>query len=462
MKTLLTRMAIGALSASMLLMMASCGDSSGSTPASHSAGSSKVDNSNAEVFTIARTSYHEDLDPWNMDGEYGEAIRQLFAEIEGEYNIKIKVDYYSPTEFQGIAQAAITNGDTAFADIMIMNLFSFGPMYAQGLLMETGELTGLDITSDVWSKPIVDLATFKNGNYGLGSAGFSRTEGTAMYYNKTLLNSLGLEDPVQLVRDGKWTWDKLRELSLQAAKDLNNDGQFTEADRFGCTRISYDGVVPMFLTSGIKAIIKDENGRLVYNMMADEASAALQKFKNTFTVNDGMFYGADLDAMTQQHQFLSGQCLFMLGSWTDDEEPAEGIEIEALPLPKYTEESSYLAPCYHNNYIITVPKTAERKELIGKVLQLIGEKTKDFNTYSIRDASVNYVDRDAYTEMFEDYVAPGFSADLFTIMINAGEPIALGTMRAIGMPIITEQPASDFIQSNAAAIQSLLDDMFNS
>jgi len=184
-----------------------------------------VDNSNAEVFTIARTSYHEDLDPWNMDGEYGEAIRQLFAEIEGEYNIKIKVDYYSPTEFQGIAQAAITNGDTAFADIMIMNLFSFGPMYAQGLLMETGELTGLDITSDVWSKPIVDLATFKNGNYGLGSAGFSRTEGTAMYYNKTLLNSLGLEDPVQLVRDGKWTWDKLRELSLQAAKDLNNDGE---------------------------------------------------------------------------------------------------------------------------------------------------------------------------------------------------------------------------------------------
>lgn len=54
MKTLLTRMAIGALSASMLLMMASCGDSSGSTPASHSAGSSKVDNSNAEIFTIAR------------------------------------------------------------------------------------------------------------------------------------------------------------------------------------------------------------------------------------------------------------------------------------------------------------------------------------------------------------------------------------------------------------------------
>jgi len=116
---------------------------------------------------------------------------------------------------------------------------------------------------------------------------------------------------------------------------------------------------------------------------------------------------------------------------------AGGIEIEALPLPKYTAESSYLAPCYHNNYIITVPKTAERKELIGKVLQLIGEKTKDFNTYSIRDVSVNYVDRDTYTEMFEDYVAPGFSADLFTIMINAGEPIALGTMRAIGMPIIT-------------------------
>lgn len=147
-----------------------------------------------------------------------------------------------------------------------------------------------------------------------------------MYYNKTLLNSLGLEDPVQLVRDGKWTWDKLRELSLQAAKDLNNDGQFTEADRFGCTSISYDGLVPMFLTSGIKAIIKDEDGRLVYNMMADEASAALQKFKNTFTVNDGMFYGAVWMPDPAAPVSFRSVPVYAQGSWTDDEEPAEGTK----------------------------------------------------------------------------------------------------------------------------------------
>ena len=111
---------------------------------------------------------------------------------------------------------------------------------------------------------------------------------------------------------------------------------------------------------------------------------------------------------------------------------------------------------------MTVPKTAERKELIGKVLQLIGEKTKDFGALSIQDASLAYVDRQAYVDMATKYVAPGFTLDLFNIMLNVSEPVSIGTMRAIAMPIFTDQSSSDFIQGNASAIQSLLDDMFNS
>jgi len=444
----------------VLLTFSSCKDGSGSDTSGNS--SKSKDKSTAEVFTIAKTAYHEELDEWNSDGEYGEAMRQLFSEIEGEYNIKIKVDYYAPTEFQGIAQAAITNGDSSFADIVIMNLFAFGPMYAQGLLMNTSELSGLDIKSDVWSKATVDLATFKDGNYGLGNDGFSGASGLAAYYNKTMLKSLGLEDPEKLVKDGKWTWDKMRELSMKAVKDLNNDGKFTDADRFGCTSASYDGLVPTFLTSGVETIVKDNTGRLVYNMMNNDlASKALQKFKSTYTISDGMFFDAGLDGLKQQHQFLSGKCLFMLGGWTTDEEPDENINIGVLPLPKYSANDPYRAPGFHNNSIVVVPKTAERKELIGKVLQLIGEKTKTFSDLRINDYSVKFVDREPVVEMLKNYIYPNFSIDLFNIMLNANESISIGTMRAIGTPIMTDEPSSQFIQGQASTIQSVLDDMFN-
>ena len=416
---------------------------------------------NVEVIRIAKAAYHTELDAWNEDDEYGEALRNMIAEIEGEENIRIQIDYYAPTEFGKLAQTAITNGDTSFADIMIMQLFTFGPIYAQGLLLDASELPGLDVSSDVWSKEFIDLATFGGKTYGVASPGLlgSGSTGAGMVYNKTLADSLGLEDPVQLARDGKWTWDKLRELSLKAAKDLNNDGKFGDDDRFGCTSTSWDALVPVFFTSGVPTMVKTDDGRLVYNLLSDEANVVAQKLHSTFTTADGMFYGAGFDAMQQNEHFAAGKAVFLLGGLMKENSEMT-VEIMALPVPKYTQDSEYVTATWHNASIMTVPMIAERKELIGRVIQMLGEKSKDFQKYAINDASVGYVDRDTYVEMSS--LSTKFVVDPCTIMINANEAISVGTMRAIGTYIIDNRvPFSQLTQGNATAIQSLLDEMFN-
>ena len=47
---------------------------------------------------------------------------------------------------------------------------------------------------------------------------------TCVFYNKTLHESLNLEELYPLVREGKWTLDKFQEMSSTASIDLNGDG----------------------------------------------------------------------------------------------------------------------------------------------------------------------------------------------------------------------------------------------
>ena len=441
----------------MLGCMSGCGKNS------TSGGSADKDgpNEDAEIFTIAKTAYYEEDDPWNGDGEYGEAIREAFAEIESEYNIKIEIDYYSPSDFRNIAQTAITNGDTEFADIMVYNLFAFGPLYSQGLLYDMSGIDGLDTNSDFWEDSIMDVSSFNNGVYGIGSSGLNcYSGGNQIQYNRDMIKSLGLEDPAELVRRGEWTWDKLREYSLKAVKDVNNDGKFTEDDRFGCTSQSYDGFCPVWLTAGVPTIKKDNAGSLVYNMLSNEAVNALQKFNSVFTVADGMFYAGGMDGLKQQDQFLSGKALFLIGGWTKEGEDTGEFEIATIPYPKYTAGGEYVNPVYHNTTIVSVPAITEKADLIGKVLQILGEKTKDFGKLYAEDTSIKYTDREQYVEMYEKYGGK-ISVDPFNIMLNVNETISIGTMRAIGMPIFTGNSYSGYTEGNAQKIQTLLDEMFN-
>lgn len=446
----------------ILCCFSGCGKNDvSSNPSSKDKEDMNKENSYTDVITIAKTESYEEDDPWNRDGEYGDAMQEVLNEIENELKIKINIDYYSPTEFTKLAQSAITNGDTEFADIMEHNLFSFGPLYAQGLLYDLSTIDGLDISADFWEDAITNLSTFKDGTYGIGSSGINGYGTFAgVKYNRDMVKSLGLEDPMELARRGEWTWAKFREYCLKAAKDLNNDGRFSDEDRFGCTSVSYDAIVPVWLNAGVPTIKKDESGNLVYNMLSNEAVALLQKFHSTFTVDDGMFYAANMDGIKQQEHFLSGNAMFLFGSWTKESEDSGAFEIAVAPSPTHTADAERLHSIYHNGKIMTVPAITEKAELIGKFLQLLGEKTKDFTKYSIADSAVTYTDRDQYLECVEEYSA-SFNVDYLTIMLNSNEAISIGTMRAIAMPIFSGDPYSSYTEGNARKIQSLLDEMFN-
>ena len=61
----------------------------------------------------------------------------------------------------------------------------------------------------------------------------------AVLFNKELLGKYKLEDPYALVDSGKWTFDKLFEMTSGIYNDLNSDQIKNDGDFFGVGMTKY-------------------------------------------------------------------------------------------------------------------------------------------------------------------------------------------------------------------------------
>jgi hypothetical protein len=67
-----------------------------------------------------------------------------------------------------------------------------------------------------------------------GAISLGNTMGTeVLYFNKQLINDYNLENPYELVRSDKWTYDKLAEMAKTATRDLDGDGAIDPTDQIG-------------------------------------------------------------------------------------------------------------------------------------------------------------------------------------------------------------------------------------
>lgn len=72
-----------------------------------------------------------------------------------------------------------------------------------------------DFTDQAWDHNAMYHYQFNGTWYAAALDNTPYFQPLIMYYNKTLISKYGLEDPYQLWKDGKWTWDKCMELTSQ-------------------------------------------------------------------------------------------------------------------------------------------------------------------------------------------------------------------------------------------------------
>ena len=150
------------------------------------------------------------LDRICVESETGEVINDATfrrtLKVEERFNIKIediKIPYH---RIGGDLKKSVNAGDKPYDAVYMWGLY-FLDLAAEGFLYDLNKLPNVNFSKPYWDQNAKNQLSIGNRLYMMtGDANMFYNDATwVTMFNKDLIRDHNLEDPYQLVRDGKWT-----------------------------------------------------------------------------------------------------------------------------------------------------------------------------------------------------------------------------------------------------------------
>lgn len=171
-----------------------------------------------------------------------DAIYRRNRNIEELYNLKLKYNVVEQAkngsqafgQWSSILMSSILSGDDA---IQLAGTYLYGmtPFTLQGGFTNVLELPHVQYDRTWWPQNLLEAGNLGGSMYilvgNIDPDFYGRT--VAMFFNKKIAEEYKLGNLYELVRDGKWTMEKMQEMAVLAAKDIDGNAQMDEMDQYG-------------------------------------------------------------------------------------------------------------------------------------------------------------------------------------------------------------------------------------
>ncbi len=171
-----------------------------------------------------------------------------------------------------------------------------------------------------------------------------------LWYRKTIIDEAGLEDPLELYRNGEWTWDKF----LEMADVFQNSGE---------SKYVIDGwnVPDGFLATTGVPLVSIEDGKLKSNLNDPAVERCMQFIEKL--ASEDYRYPWDLNGYsTNQRAWFNGDTLFFLdGTWAFESDSWiktrerfgwEADELQFVPYPRDPNADTYYQAMKQDAYML--------------------------------------------------------------------------------------------------------------
>ena len=278
-----------------------------------------------QFWFLVRTTTYTHLDTNEIYAEeltgdkINDAVFKRNATLQEKYNCEIKEE--RNTDPGKAIREQLIAGEYQF-DYVYTSITSLRSLSASNLLVDFYELEEINLDKAWWDKNAIEgFSIAGKAFYVTGDAGTLDDRASwIMFFNKDVIEKAHLESPYTLVKEGRWTVDKMVEYMNATWEDLNGDGVM----EIGKDRMGYIGergnnwyhvaacnVKLSRMSSGgdieIPATVNDDVLRvwaklkpLLTSELRDVADAG-GRFKNglaTFLgINTGCLYGGNYTSM---------------------------------------------------------------------------------------------------------------------------------------------------------------------
>ena len=308
--------------------------------------------------------------------QLNDAVYNRNRKIEEKFDIKLTVIQSNGTTGTAAHIASLIAAGDDSVDVFVPPMYQTSPLITKGLFTNLRDVPYIDLDKPWWDQNANrDLSINGKLYVTIGDIAISTMDATStVYFNKTIHAGLNLEDMYNLVREGKWTLDKMSEMSRQALKDLNGDGVYDKDDQFGL--VAQETIVGnYFFASGENVTINDANGLPVSSVNNPRAINAIGKVIDVLAEGNGAYTGKD---EVTAEIFRNGQGLFYSHVLdTAERLRAEEINFGIVPMPKLdeTQERYYNFADSWCMCLIGIPVTNNNLERAGVILEALAAES---------------------------------------------------------------------------------------
>ncbi len=266
-------------------------------------------------------------------------------------------------------------------DMIISSLLTCGAtLVNNGALADLAQLDQIDLSQTWWSQNVMNELSFEGKLYLLpGKINASHYTGSGcILFNKKLFTDFNIEEPYDIAREGKWTFDEMVKL---ASAVPSGSGTY----RYGLNGICG---LPIYFGMGYKITELDDDGiPYIPDSLSKEQIDCIDKLSTVFndpsTTSGTYLFGKDSYTGVSEYDeisFKTGCVLFDVTGIGDAIYLRESdIEFGILPMPKKdAKQENYISFCStwgsFGTFIPVDSQNLERSAVVAEIYGALSEK----------------------------------------------------------------------------------------
>lgn len=342
----------------------------------------------------------------------------------GEYfNVTFDAQLVGRDESVQLVKNSVLAGDKAY-DLVWGFVGSMSTLATSGCLDDFASYDMLSLDREWWNQPAREGLTVE----GRLLLAFNDVPFTSMlsthclFMNKRVADDLGVEDVYKTIKEGKWTLDKLLELTSGKANDINGDGNLDENDNYGY--ISSYGASGIFTTGCGVSVLKVNGDQIELTFMNDKTQNVVEKVYRLAFDNDSSFIVDNSREKLTASMFSNGQSLFYSGFLSDPLSYFRGMkdDFALLPLPKYDEaQESYYTTISGGNGMLGIPVDVRDRDMTGLITEALAiESYQNLRPAVLETVMVGKLLRDDESVEVFDTIISGIKVDFAFLYTGKG------------------------------------------
>ena len=159
---------------------------------------------------------------------------------------------------------AVSSGEDRW-DLVFIEYQHVGSSTQAGHLLDMKKVQYIDFTQPYWNQNVTESTSIGDKVY-FAASDYSLRDKNRVYimvYNTDLAEANKLPDVVSIIRDNKWTLDKMGEFSEVISSDLDGDGKQTDQDRWGIVMDSYNSFNAFWTGADNACYLRESDGTFV-------------------------------------------------------------------------------------------------------------------------------------------------------------------------------------------------------